>query len=351
VTEIIPDGKIFKIVYKSMNKKSQVNHVCKEGCPAIENNIVNVVYTRRVICALGNSNNPVYPEYITKLDPNSFPSDRIVHAFDLTNNKLPYPSYLKPKNYCSSLLVIGGGLTSAQLVVLGSRHGFKRIVLASRLKLKVKFFDLDIGWVGRNSFKNHYDFWRLDGQGRRKMLAAAKDGGSITPEYYSILTNLEKSGVLEIRQRTTVSNAEWSTSNEKWNIEFANSNDVEQFDMIWLGTGSMMDVRKEACLQPVLEKYPTNVFGGLPELDEYLKWPGLELYMMSGYGALSIGPSAGNLFGGRLAAQKIVPRIWESMLKGKMDLLKSKAEERVDLRSLVTMSGSFVNYWAALDTE
>lgn len=353
VTDIIPQGNIFKIVYKVSTKTIfGPSDCCAQGHTIVENNLVKVVYARRVVCALGNSNNPVFPNFIGKLAVDSFPSNRIVHSIELSNKtKLPVPPELKPaRDYCS-LLVIGGGLTTAQLVDLAVQHGFKRIVMASRSKLKVKPFDVGIEWVGRNSWRHHFDFWNHDGSGRRTCISNAKNGGSITPEYRSILANYENIGILEIREGTFVSNAEWVDG--KWKVNFSNGNDADCFDMIWLGTGSIMDVRKELCLSSVMEEYPTRIFGGLPELDETLKWPGLELYLMSGYSGLSIGPSAGNLFGGRIAARKIASKLLKSMLgviPVKTD--ESRQERKNNLKTLATMSDSFVNYWTSLpETE
>ena len=102
----------------------------------------------------------------------------------------------------------------------------------------------------------------------------------------------------------------------------------------------------------VLKHSPTRIIAGLPLLDDDLKWPDLNLYIMSGYSGLSIGPSASNLFGGRVGAQKISRKIWQfwqAELGTTDDENGGKIiEKRPDLRTLATMSGSFVNYWDAL---
>ncbi|MFM7575499.1 MAG: hypothetical protein ACKO5Q_00935 [Microcystaceae cyanobacterium] len=45
-------------------------------------------------------------------------------------------------------------------------------------------------------------------------------------------------------------------------------------------------------------------------LDEHLRWPGCpSLFIMGGAAALQLGPVARNLFGGRLASERIVPAL------------------------------------------
>ncbi|KAI8899083.1 hypothetical protein BC833DRAFT_587100 [Globomyces pollinis-pini] len=351
VTEILPikgpNGDIFKITYKvSVTKKSEDRDCCLGGHDVVEHEFKKVVYSRKVVCALGNANIPLIPEFVQKIPLDTYPQDRIVHSIELANKKkVPVPPHLIPKK----LLVVGGGLTSAQLVKLGDKYGFTRIVLASRSKLKTKQFDLGLEWVGRNSNRLHCKFWQKSGSDRRKAIANAKDGGSITPEYMALLEQLKSKNVLEMRQCSTVASAEWQ--DHEWKVRFSNE-DMESFDMIWLGTGAVMDIQKDLCFQELQKLYPAPVYGGLPELSSDLKWPGLDLFMMSGYSALSVGPSAGNLFGGRIAAQKIARSIWDSWMKdlqipsiGVDDL---ELNDKPDLRTLASMSGSFVNYWDTL---
>lgn len=62
----------------------------------------------------------------------------------------------------TNLVVIGGGLTSAQIADLAIRRGITKVWLIMRGDLKVKHFDVGLNWVGK--FKN-YDkavFWSAD---------------------------------------------------------------------------------------------------------------------------------------------------------------------------------------------
>jgi hypothetical protein len=59
----------------------------------------------------------------------------------------------------------------------------------------------------------------------------------------------------------------------------------------------------------VLAQYPNQIVNGLPVLDEHLRWPGCELFLMGPWAALQVGPVARNLYGGRMACDRIVPAL------------------------------------------
>ena len=116
-------GDIFRIDYKTIVKlQDKKSGCCAEGHGVILKILFKSVYARRCVGALGNTNSPVIPKVICQLPKESYPPSRIVHAIELANKeKLPIPADLDPAHLPScKLLVIGGGLTSAQLVDLGT---------------------------------------------------------------------------------------------------------------------------------------------------------------------------------------------------------------------------------------
>nr|WP_217650658.1 hypothetical protein [Spirulina major] len=44
-------------------------------------------------------------------------------------------------------------------------------------------------------------------------------------------------------------------------------------------------------------------------MDDQLRWPGCNLFIMGGAAALQLGPVARNLFGARLAIERIMPAL------------------------------------------
>jgi hypothetical protein len=53
---------------------------------------------------------------------------------------------------------------------------------------------------------------------------------------------------------------------------------------------------------------------GLPQLDDHLRWGKSQLFLMGPGTALQVGPVARNIYGGKLASQRIVPALTKSSL-------------------------------------
>jgi hypothetical protein len=47
----------------------------------------------------------------------------------------------------------------------------------------------------------------------------------------------------------------------------------------------------------------------LPTLENHLRWPGSQVFIMGGLAAMRVGPTARNLSGARMASQRIVPAL------------------------------------------
>jgi hypothetical protein len=83
---------------------------------------------------------------------------------------------------------------------------------------------------------------------------------------------------------------------------------------IWLATGTRLDIQTHPLLADVWERHPIATINGLPVLDKHLRWPGCELFLMGPWAALRVGPVARNLFGGKLACDRIVPALTKATL-------------------------------------
>jgi hypothetical protein len=78
------------------------------------------------------------------------------------------------------VVVVGGGLSSAQLADMAIRRGITRVWHLIRGDLKIKHFDVSLNWVGK--FKN-YDkavFWSADDDQGEKNYFLAVDFLSIS---------------------------------------------------------------------------------------------------------------------------------------------------------------------------
>jgi L-lysine 6-monooxygenase (NADPH-requiring) len=111
------------------------------------------VKARCVIVATGGTNVPCIPRAFVKL----MDSGMIQHAFDFNNFDLPKSSNAVGEVSSPSkslnrqkLLVVGGGLTAAQLVIKAVKtNRYSEIILACRGQLTERQFDVPLEWVGR----------------------------------------------------------------------------------------------------------------------------------------------------------------------------------------------------------
>jgi cation diffusion facilitator CzcD-associated flavoprotein CzcO len=62
----------------------------------------------------------------------------------------------------TSMLIVGGGLTSIQLADLAIKRGVNKVWMLMRGPLKVKHFDVDLEWVGKFRNFKQAEFWTAD---------------------------------------------------------------------------------------------------------------------------------------------------------------------------------------------
>ena len=140
----------------------------------------------------------------------------------------------------------------------------------------------------------------------------ARNGGSVTPAMLLHLRRLERQGQITFYEQCEVQQAEWKR--EAWQVHCSAGAEHDcvahlLIDRLWLATGSQLNIEHWPLLADVQATYPIEVVNGLPVLDEHLRWPGCNLFVMGGAAALRLGPVARNLFGGRLASDRIVPAL------------------------------------------
>ncbi|MFQ4141004.1 FAD/NAD(P)-binding protein [Chlorogloeopsis sp. ULAP02] len=251
------------------------------------------IMLRRVVMATGNCKLQI-PDWVTQIEV-EYPHDRICHSNSVDLRKLRLTG--------ERVLIVGGGLTSGHLAVGAISRGAK-VHLIMRRHLQQKLFDAEPGWLGPKYLKEF--FAEQDYEKRLAMILEARNGGSMTPAIAMQLRREVRSGNLRIDENCQVIQAEWM--GENWRVKCSDGSQHE-YSRIWLSTGTKFDVTSEVLLQEVLEAYPIKIVKGLPVLDEYLRVPGCELFLMGGLAALQVGPTARNLSGARMASEKIVPAI------------------------------------------
>lgn len=73
---------------------------------------------------------------------------------------------------------------------------------------------------------------------------------------------------------------------------------------VWLATGHRFDARDCPLTADLLQQVPVPLVDGLPVLEVHLSWGGTAVHVTGGLAALSAGPTARNLVGARIAAER-----------------------------------------------
>lgn len=234
---------------------------------------------------------PVLPEWVKQI-PRAYPPFALQHSQDLDLMRCG-------ELHGRTVLIVGGGLSSAHLG-LGAIQRGARVILLCRRALRCKLFDADPGWLGPKHLKAFHrePCWRQ----RRKQVLQARDGGSITPELAHALQRERDRGGLELLEHCEVLNARWHDG--QWRCLCNNARHL-QVDRLWLATGHRLGVSHHPLLHQLQTQKPIELIDDWPVLSDSLRWPGTPVHVMGALTALRIGPAARNLFGGREAAQRI----------------------------------------------
>ncbi|GAB4198698.1 MAG: FAD/NAD(P)-binding protein [Coleofasciculaceae cyanobacterium] len=256
------------------------------------------VIARRVVLATGGGV-PSLPEWVSHIST-PYPQERLCHSHDVNLRSLQLAG--------ERVLIVGGGLTSGHLAVGAIARG-ARVILMARRDFQEKLFDADPGWLGPKYLKG---FWaETDWHNRWQMIQQARNGGSFTPAMMTQLRRAYHSGAISLHERCQIVEAIWKDN--YWQVRCHDGTE-HQCDRIWIATGTKLDVTANSMLSEVLDGFPTAIVNGLPVLDTYLRWPRCELFVMGGLAALQIGPVARNLYGARMASDRIVPALTKASL-------------------------------------
>ncbi|RMZ79207.1 hypothetical protein DV738_g3507, partial [Chaetothyriales sp. CBS 135597] len=208
---------------------------------------------------------------------------------------------MTPRN----MVVVGGGLTSAQIVdMLIRRYNVGRVWLLLRGKYKIKHFDVDLEWVSKTRNQRMAMFWTADtDEERLQMLKEARGGGSITPEFDKILKTHVKNGRLSIHPNTLWIEGEGRTEPEM---------DLPKIDHVVFATGGTADLNQLAFLEPLRSQHKIETLGGLPCLSDDMMWNDeVPCFFTGALAGLRLGPGAANLAGARMGAERIAWKVDE----------------------------------------
>ncbi|KAK8050988.1 FAD binding domain-containing protein [Apiospora rasikravindrae] len=290
-----------------------VDHVCRDEPVFTIRSNKTTRYSRVAVLAVGPANTPTIPGSTDQ------GSDAITHAMKIRTFPSPHVKEKIASKKATNILIVGGGLTSAQLADLAIKRGVSKVWLIMRGELKVKPFDVGLEWVGKFRNFEQAAFWSADTDEERwEKIKAARNGGSITSPYRKIVEKHVAAGKLTLCRHTTLRARQWQESSQTWKVELDGPDrdqkqDQDQgaavlpfFDHIYYATGVQTDFTTLPYLQNLLTDYPVASCGGLPCITDDMQWrDDVPLFLTGRLGALQLGPGAPNLVGARIGAERI----------------------------------------------
>ncbi|CAK7217690.1 hypothetical protein SBRCBS47491_003256 [Sporothrix bragantina] len=221
----------------------------------------------------------------------------------------------RPLPSTTNVLVVGGGLTSAQITDLLVRHGVTRVWHLMRgSNVVVKYFDVDLSWMGKYRVREQARFWSADtDEERLGIVKEARGGGSLTPQFAKILKKHVAAGRVRLCTSTQVTSlsfdkeARTGDNGGLWHVTTSPPvEDLPPMDHVYFATGIDTDVMSLPYLQTMQKQFPIETIGGFPCLTEDLQWaPDVPLFCSGKLAMLRIGPAAPNIGGVKLAAERI----------------------------------------------
>lgn len=266
-------------------------------------------YSKAVVLAVGPANEPEIPRMP------SMPADlhnlrQACHSLQIKTFPDPVVQQRMAAGKATNVLIVGGGLTSAQLTDLAIRKGVTKVWHIMRGPCRVKHFDVDLEWMGKYKNTEQARFWLADSDEERlEIIKSARGGGSFTPLFYKRLKKHIASGRLELHEKTSLLDSKFEQTDEEtgmWTVKTDPPLDMPSFDYIYFATGVQTSVSNLPYLQKIHDKYPISTIGGFPCINEDLMWTkDVPLYCVGRLSALQLGPAAPNIGGAKVGAERV----------------------------------------------
>jgi cation diffusion facilitator CzcD-associated flavoprotein CzcO len=293
-------------------------------------------YARTVVLAVGPGNQPKVPGFLLTACGAGNELPQACHSMQIKC----FPDYTVQKKIKegreTNILVVGGGLTSAQLSDLAVRKGVTRVWHVMRGSCRVKPFDLDLDWMSKYRNFQQACFWSADSDEERlQMIQRARNGGSITSFFDKKLKEHCASGRLKLMTNTLVVNAVFGPALEQagpgglWTVKTdPQVSDLPPMDYIYFATGIQTDFTQLNYLQTMQKTYPITEVGGFPCLDDRLRWRNdVPLFVTGKMAALKLGPGAGNLGGAKFGAERISLALADLLLRNRSEGRDTRSNE------------------------
>ncbi len=245
--------------------------------------------TRNIVIAVGNGK-PFWLDWASMIKTDGA---KIMHVLDNCYCKKRIPEQ-------AVVAVVGGGMSAVQTAIsLASPN--REVVLISPHSIRINNYDSDPGWMGPKylrKFRSEPNY-----EIRRRWISEARNRGSVTHELYRNFALLRKKKRCRFFAEKVVLADPISTDMILLHLE---SGEITAANAIVLATGFEQDVPGGVMISDLAKDPGFRCAScGFPIPDRHLKWWD-GIYLSGTLAELEIGPSAPNLIGARMAANKIV---------------------------------------------
>lgn len=245
--------------------------------------------SRRVLLALGAGDMPRWPAWGRAMQEVGAPID---HVFDPGFDRERLPDFAKA-------VVIGGGITAAQVALALAERAPGSVTLLTPHAARVEQFDSDPGWIGPKYLGG---FHRETDMGRRRaMIRAARNRGSMPKDVHAQLRRAAAKGALAVR---VVKVIEASLDGDGVALH-GDDGETIAADRVVLATGFEARRPGGAWLDRAISDLGLACAAcGYPIVDASLRWH-RGIFVTGALAELEVGPTARNIIGARLAAERI----------------------------------------------
>lgn len=200
------------------------------------------------------------------------------------------------------LVVVGGGLTAAQVVEGAARKGVS-VTWITRAGLRVRDLDVEPGWLGGELRSFH----SVREPGHRVGIAArARGGGSIPPRERAHLTSLVRDEAVQALHECRISHVRRKAGAWRVTVEQSGVKRTVHADAIVAATGSRVHLREDRLLRPLHRTFGIRHVRGLPVLSSDLRPTMAPVHVMGPLALTQVGPATRTIIGARIAAERLM---------------------------------------------
>ena len=242
---------------------------------------------RRVVLALGSGGAQAWPGWARPIRETR--PERIQHVFDPGFN-------LDHRQDVSSVAVVGGGITAAQLAMRLRRLG-KRVTLVCRHRLRRQQFDSDPTWLGPAKMRH---FARLqDPAERRRVIDRARHRGSMPADVHRDLRS-----AFRRREVRSIRSSVRGCTALRDAVVLGLAGQSLEVDAVALATGFAGVPGGDLVAGLRAEDGFVRAPCGTPRVDRHLHWHA-GVFCTGALAELELGPVSRNLAGARRAGERL----------------------------------------------